>query len=946
MNRRSIIPTAVLSVVLVALAVWLGISLGVQPEYAADASDQSAVVISEVMSANETYPDSRGQLTDYIELYNTSENAVDISHYKLSDKEDTIGYTFPQGTVIPAGGYLLCICDPDGDHDQFANFRISAEGEKLFLYNSANVCVQVLAVPILPDNQVYARDSQGNWAVAEKATPGFENTQTGYALWLESKGIFPMDVVINEVQSANRSAVTDSQGILCDWVELYNAGSEAAVLDGCFLSDDPENPRKWQITQLTLQPGSYAVIPCTGRENIPGEASFKLSKNGSSLLLTGPVGNLMTQMDCPALEEDFSWQRTEDGSYLASDRFSPGFENTEAGYKAFRQALGVAGPLAVWEVMPANDRYLIQSDGESYDWVELKNISQEPLNLADFAISDDSSNPMMFRLPEQTLDPGQTVIVILSGDTELTGRYIHAPFSLNRQKCWLYVSRWEGAYSDYVRIEDVPLLGSAGRMDGSDEIVYFAKPTPGQENTGGLSSVAADPFVQTPGGIYNDVTQVSVVLSGEGQIRYTLDGSVPTANSKLYTEPIELTKTTTVRAKTFSEGKLPSRVVTAGYIINENHTLPVVSISADPDQMFGYSGIYTQYNWNVEIPCNVTLYEPEGSFSIDCGIKMFGHTGLQMAKKSFKVNFRGCYGSDLLTYPVYGQEGPEVYDSLVIRSGQDYPQSIFRDELFTSLCRQMSDHVLAQRDKFCILYINGAYRGIYCIKEAFGEMFYAQNRGVTAESVEIVQAPVYPDTDVFRFMNYLASHDMSKPENYEYACTVMNMESLIDWMIIQGYSTNGDVQQNLRYFRSTDNGNTYEMAFYDLDWAFYYHLPFTDILSNDREMNWQHLRITTRLMRNPTFRKQFLERLSYHMENTLSNENVLARIDYYEQLLAPEVARERQRWGGTVGGWEWQVQKMRNFITQRDHLNDIVWRLGRYIGLTQQEIDTYFWRWA
>lgn len=135
------------------------------------------------------------------------------------------------------------------------------------------------------------------------------------------------------------------------------------------------------------------------------------------------------------------------------------------------------------------------------------------------------------------------------------------------------------------------------------------------------------------------------------------------------------------------------------------------------------------------------------------------------------------------------------------------------------------------------------------------------------------------------------------------------------------------------------------MAFYDLDWAFYYHLPFTDVLSNDRE-NWQHLLITRRLIKNPTFRQQFLERLSYHMENTLSNENVLATIDYYEQLLEPEVARERARWGGTVSGWHSEVNWLRRFITDWDHMKDMVNRLVRYIGLTQQEIDTYFGRWV
>ncbi len=903
-------------------------------------TDTSAIVISEIMSNNRLCPDADGQILDYIELYNPSDRAVDISNYKLSDDAVSIGYTFPQGTVMAPGSYLALWCSPDGDSSRYAHFGISKDGETVYLYNSANVCIQTLKVPALGNDRPYIRNADGSYQAGSFGTPGFPNTEEGYQQWLASADIPSLAVVFNEVQSANRSAVLGADGQFCDWIELYNPADTPAVLDGCFLSNDPEDPYQWKISQLTVAPKGYAVIPCGDGSGVP----FGLSKNGFSLTLTGPVGNTVTDLTCPALQEDRVWQRTADGSYIETDLYSPGYENTREGYLAFLTQRGVPGPLAISEIMPANDRYLVQSDGEYYDWVELKNISDAPIELSDFTLSDDSGVLDLFPLPDQTLEPGQLVVVILSGNSSLTGKYIHAPFSLNRTESWFYISHRETGLCDVLRLQQVPTLCTVGRGDG--EVLYYSQPTPGQENIGGVCAIVSDPFVTTPGGIYNDVESVSVALAGEGEIRYTLDGSIPTEASRLYTEPITLTKTATLRARAFSPSALPSNVLTSSYIINENHTLPVLSVSADPDRMFGYGGIYTQYYQNVEIPCNLTLYEDAGSFSVDCGIKMFGHTGLEMPKKSFKVNFRGRYGTDLLTYPVYGEEGPEVYDSLIIRSGQDYPQSIFRDELFTNLCRQMSDNVLAQRDKFCILYINGQYRGIYCLKEAFSEFFYATNRNVTEQSVDMVQAPVYPSSDIFQFMNYLGSHDMTDPDNYAYACTVFNMESLIDWIIIQGYSTNGDVQQNLRYFRSSDNGGTYEMAFYDLDWAFYYHLAFTDVLSNDREMNWQHLRLTTRIMRNPTFRRQFLERCSYHMEHTLSNENVLATIDYYEQLLAPEVPRERARWGGTYNGWLSYVNSLRRFITNYDHMGDMVRRLQRYIGLTQAEIDLYFRRWV
>lgn len=1075
--------------------VALGMSILFEiPDQSEDGTQTEAgIVISEIMSKNLTYPDQEGRLLDYIEICNLSGQPVDISNYKLSDDEAAIGYTFPQGTVLPANGYIVCWCDALGG-EGFASFGISKDGgEEIYLYNSANVIIDRVAVPALEENTPYVRQLEGLWSIGGPASPGYENTAEGNAQWLDDMGYRIGNVVISEIQSSNDRTWMDSNGTVCDWIELYNAGNEAVVLDGAYLSDDPADPLKWSIPELTIEPGGYAVIrcggsdindakfglsregcsvaltgkyanpicslecpalpgdgsyalqgdgtyeialkptpgfsndedgrilwmqsvgisqpnvvisevqtsnrsaildskgnlcdwvelynygqetvdlsgtfltddpsdlykwqigdlllgpgervviPCVGAAAAPGEADFALPRSGCTLVLSGPVGNEISRVECPAMEEDRSWQLLEDGTYVASPLFSPGCENDSDGYELFREGQRPLGPLMVSEVMPSNDRYLIQSDGEYYDWLELKNISDAPIDLSSYAVSDNSSDLLLCPLPARVLEPGETVVVICSGKTELSGSFIHAPFTLNREECWVYVSHVDSGLSDYVRISGVPLMGSAGKMDDTNQIYYFSNPTPGAENANGMAAVADVPFVETPDGVYNDVESVEVVLSGEGQIYYTLDGSEPALNSNLYTQPLTLTKTTVVRAKSFCQGKLPSKTVTVTYIINEHHTLPVISIAASDSDLFGSYGIYTNYTKNWEVPCNLTLYEGDEGFSIDCGIKMFGHTGLQMAKKSFKVNFRSCYGAKHLNYPVYGEDGPVLYDSLIIRSGQDYPQAIFRDELFTSLCRDMSDSVLAQRDKFCILYINGEYFGIYCMKEAFSEMFYAQNRGVSEESVEVVQAPVYYDTEIHEFMRFLINNKMALDENYEYACTVFDMDSVIDWMIAQGYSTNGDVQQNLRYFRSTENGNRYEMAFYDLDWSFYYHTPFMDVLGPEGE--WQHLMLTRGLMRNPTFRRQFLERLSYHMENTLSNESVLARIDYYHDLLAPEVPRERRLWGGTYETWELDVAYLRDFITKRNHLRDLVIRLIRYIDLTQEEIDTYFWRW-
>ena len=1101
MNRKKALLALLACIVLFAGAVVFALTV---PGHGGsnDISTQP-VIISEILAGNRTYIAPNGQYLDYVEIRNTTSSPVDISGYMISDRPDFIGYTFPNGTILPANSYIVCWCDKESDSDRYGRFGISRKGEDtILLYNHANVLVDQCAVPAMEANVPLVRSEDGSWATAVYATPGFPNTDDGFDLWLKEVGAESVSVVISEVMPGSGFAIVDGDGSQSDWVELLNTGKKAVSLDGAFLSDDPANRAKWQITGLTIEPGERVLIRCAGAAAKSGEADFALSRNGCSVILTGKHGNTIDMVDCPDIGKECSWALQDDGSYIQTPKTTPGYENTDAGYdtwlntvgyaapdirisevmsanrstlqnrdgilcdwielynagsdhvalsglylsndiadrmkwtlpditlgageyvvipcsgsgsaadeadfslpregctvvlsgsvgnvidqvnvprlgedrswalqsggifsessypspgyvnsqegaQAFRETQTVTGPLIISEVMPSNCSYLMQSDGEYYDWVELKNISEDPIDLARYSLSDDPSDLDKFPLPDTTLEAGESILIICSGNTELTSRkYIHAPFTLSREESWVYLSLLsERGCRDYIRIFDVPYQHSVGRVDGENGTYYFERPTPGADNGSGVAFISETPVVVTKDGVYNDVASVTVELNGSGPLYYTLDGSTPTEKSKRYTAPLVLKSTTAVRVACIEEGKLPSDVVTATYIINENHTLPVVSLVAEPSTLFGRNGIYTNYNWDKEVRCNLKLFETDGnSFTIDGGVKMHGHTGLKSDKKSFKVNFRGRYGQDILTYPVYGEDGPDVYDSLIIRAGQDYPFSIFRDELFTSLARDISPEMLAQRDKFSILYVNGQYYGIYCIKEAWTELMYAQNMGGSPDNVEIVQAPVEDTHEIYALTRFCRSNDMTNDSNYAYVASVVDIDNLIDYMMIQGYCTNGDVQQNLRYIRSKDTGNKWQLAFYDVDWAFYYHNYFKHVLSPHQA--WQHLSITRAVMKHPEFREKFLARCSELMATTLSNENVIARIDYYENLLDPEVKRERKRWGGSYAAWKIEVQTLRDFVLEGedgyDTPNLMINKLVDYIGLTDAEIDKYFSRW-
>ena len=97
-----------------------------------------SVVINELMAQNvESVESPQGGFEDWIELYNRSEEAVDLSGMALSDDpEEPNKWRFPAGTVIAAGGYLVVWADGGSNGEAqglHASFRLSRRGETLLL---------------------------------------------------------------------------------------------------------------------------------------------------------------------------------------------------------------------------------------------------------------------------------------------------------------------------------------------------------------------------------------------------------------------------------------------------------------------------------------------------------------------------------------------------------------------------------------------------------------------------------------------------------------------------------------------------------------------------------------------------------------------------------------------------------------------------------------------
>jgi hypothetical protein len=115
-----------------------------------------------------------------------------------------------------------------------------------------------------------------------------------------------------------------------------------------------------------------------------------------------------------------------------------------------------------------------------------------------------------------------------------------------------------------------------------------------QINAGTGAQVVAMPVFNPAEGTYQTAQSVVISCSTPGaQIRYTTNGTEPTLTSTLYSAPINVAATTTVKAKAFLTNWSPSATVTAVYTITGTVATPTLTPAG---------GIY-QTAQNVTIAC-------------------------------------------------------------------------------------------------------------------------------------------------------------------------------------------------------------------------------------------------------------------------------------------------------------------------------------------------------
>jgi hypothetical protein len=218
---------------------------------------------------------------DYIELYNHSTNAVDLSGCILTDDPATNKFVIPPGTIIPARGFVFY-------SETNMDFALNAAGESIYFINPGQTRILDAVQFGAQQNGVATGrwpDGANDFYRLSAKTPGVANAP-----------ILLSDVVINELMYDPISGNDDDQ-----YIELYNRGTNTINLAG------------WQLTSgvtftfpsVTIAPKGCLVVARNltnlfakysnlNSANTVGNYSGKLSHNGEYLALTLPAEHKTT----------------------------------------------------------------------------------------------------------------------------------------------------------------------------------------------------------------------------------------------------------------------------------------------------------------------------------------------------------------------------------------------------------------------------------------------------------------------------------------------------------------------------------------------------------------------------------------------------------------------------------------------------------------------------
>ena len=982
-----------------------GTESGLVDEHATGVTgDYEGLVISEVMASNNTaVTDENGKYADWIEIWNSTDKVMNLEGVGLSDKSDRIRFLFPKVSLAP-DGRVVVFCDNTNQSSAnqafHAKFKLSSTGETVYLYDSNAYLIDSCKYPIMSSDESWALTEEG-FRTVTWFSPGFENTEAGHLAYRESISISDGSVIINEVMADPITGIRDDDDELCDWIELYNTTNRDIALSSLGLSDNEGRPLKWRFPDNAVIPAKgYYLVLCTGKDrmdrikNAP-HTNFKISAEKETIILTDSQGHVLDRVMIDNLPLDCSWGRNDSGQMQVFQTPTPSLPNNQSGFNQMDINLRAMNKSGVYisEVMASNDSVVTYPNAGNTDWIEIYNSGTESVDISDWGLSDKLDRGRRWQFPYGTvIGPGEYKVVMCDRDTEKnTLQELHASFKVGKLKQeTITLTDPTGRVLDKMILPEMRTDVSYGRTPGIAGLFYYDTPTPFQQNRDGFAGYAEKPSFSTEPGLYYATTYVEITIPEGTQVFYTTDCTTPTQNSNPYHgERLELNFSTVIRARAFATGNIkPSDTLTGTFFINAYHTLPIVSVVTEPDNLWNKetgmlvvgdnvikdklpfkNTVYRKVkDSGVKNECYVELYDDSGTNLISQGaaFSLMGDFSLDMPQKSFKFRAKSLYGEKTFAAKLFPDRDYTEYKSFVLRnSGNDSMWTRLQDGFQSRLMDYCDSTVAHQAWKPYAVYLNGVYWGHMNLRERTDRFMLAQFEGLPLEegnNITLLQGSgrvKYGSNKQWKAMikKIKAGDPAKNPEDLQYILDNVDVDNLFEYIAFEMFFGNSDIG-NTRFYRTNQEGSKWKWVLYDVDYGLYMS-TFNSPKSYTKEKGMGEKGIDNTILRKllsvPEYKDRYLT-IYGTIFRKLTTDHMLAILDELVELIKPEMQLHWARWGeendksiisdapvsidGAYRYWEQRVERLRNVIRKRPTL---LWQYTQdAFNLTNEQMEHYF----
>ncbi|MFZ7115671.1 MAG: CotH kinase family protein [Bacteroidota bacterium] len=803
-------------------------------------------------------------------------------------------------------------------------------------------------------------------------------------------------VVINEIQSSNTKTIADENFQYDDWIEIYNAGSSTVNLSGYGLSDDSLKPYKFRFPDYNLAAGTYVLVFAADTDQtvlthwetaVKANDSWKYRANttafssnwrtpsfndGSWSTGTGGIGmgdsdDGTTITGCASVYMRRSFSISDTSKIMDAVfnmDFDDGFVAYLNGVEIARMNLGSPGIVPAWnELSPLGHEALLYQneypDSFHIDYNTLRSLLVNGTNVLAVEVhntsgsyTDMSSNPYLtFSVKNGSVLFSSVPSWFHSSSTT----YFHADFKISKTGETIFLTNGSNTLLDKKATGNLEIDNSIARIpDGSSNWCLTDVPTPKTSNnsTACKTTYATFPIFSLQGGFYTGTRSLNLTTTFPGgSIRYTTDGSDVTESSTLYSGPISISTTKTIRARVFAPNAIGSTTVTNTYFINFSCRLPVVALTTDPDNLYDYnSGIfadgpgYTSANphWGanywLDLEKDVTLefYERDKSlqFKFNSGLAVTGGWSRSANQKSLEIKLGDKYGLSSLNYSLQSlKPWNDKWDNFILHmAGNDRDKCHMRDALMNRILKGTYNNYIAYEP--CLLTLNGENWGIYYFRENDDHHWVEGNYGYKADEIDFLKESYFytgievkkgSDSAFFAMHNYATTTSPTDPAYYNTISSMMDLQNMADYFIAETYYPNDDwmggTNNNLKLWRPKKGDGKFKYLIYDLEFGLGYSGSVSNnMLSVARNASPHNYNsdLFKYFTQNETFKKYFINRYADLVNTIFLPSNVQANAYVLRDSLKYDYHLQNEKWGGADSAtWISNIASMLSFANNR-----------------------------